>query len=317
VPSSRANDVQAFKALIFGNWGYGTSGQYTSYLMSRESQIRDFDAVFHLGNIAYSLDSHNGETGDDFFSMIQPIASSYPYMTIPGTQEDLANYTQYHMRFLMPKNNDNKGTGFFYSLNIGPVHFAMVNSELYFNKSSASLALEQTNWLKNDLMSANQQRTVRPWIVILIHRPLYCASNISLTRHTICGSEASALKETLEEIIYDNSVDLIISAHLNGYERSTAVYKDEVLKGANSTSNYYIDPAAPVYIVSGAAGNSEGLDPLYPSASVPETTEFVGSTYGYGRIYAYNTTHLYWEQYNAANLTQVDYLWISKSQARY
>lgn len=47
----------------------------------------EVDVIFHVGDIAYNLDSYDGEVGDEFLRMIQPIASSIPYMTVVGNHE--------------------------------------------------------------------------------------------------------------------------------------------------------------------------------------------------------------------------------------
>jgi len=51
-------------------------------------------------------------------------------------------------------------------------------------------------------------------------------------------------------------VDLVIQAHEHSYERLWPVYRDNIL------AKNYINPAAPVHIISGAAGCGEGIDPM-------------------------------------------------------
>ena len=49
-------------------------------------------------------------------------------------------------------------------------------------------------------------------------------------------------------------VDLIIEAHEHSYERLWPVYQSDVVQHS------YINPRAPVHVISGAGGNGEGVD---------------------------------------------------------
>lgn len=78
----------------------------------------------------------------------------------------------------------NSGSGemnnLFYSFNIGPAHIIGFSSEFYFfvNYGWAQIAT-QFHWLENDLKQANapENRTERPWIIVLAHRPMYCSTD--------------------------------------------------------------------------------------------------------------------------------------------
>lgn len=45
------------------------------------------DAVIHLGDFAYNLDTDNARAGDRFMEDIEPIASRIPYLVAPGNHE--------------------------------------------------------------------------------------------------------------------------------------------------------------------------------------------------------------------------------------
>lgn len=61
--------------------------------------------------------------------MIQNVAASHPYMAIPGNHELHHNMTHYKNRFLMPNNDAADGSNSFYSFDMGPAHFIMLNTE--------------------------------------------------------------------------------------------------------------------------------------------------------------------------------------------
>ena len=58
----------------------------------------------------------------------------------------------------------------------------------------------------------------------------------------------------LEEIFYKMSVDFVVQGHEHNYERLWPVYKSQV------TNYSYINPSAPVQLISGAAGSQEQAD---------------------------------------------------------
>ena len=43
-----------------------------------------YDAVIHVGDMAYDMAELDGTRGDVFMEQIEPIASMVPYMTCPG-----------------------------------------------------------------------------------------------------------------------------------------------------------------------------------------------------------------------------------------
>jgi len=85
-----------------------------------------------MGDMAYNLSTSDGQDGNDFLKMIEPIATQFAYMTVPGNHEGYENFTQYKNRLNMPSNGANNGTSYFYSLNIGRAHIIMYNSNAYF-----------------------------------------------------------------------------------------------------------------------------------------------------------------------------------------
>jgi len=56
-------------------------------------------------------------------------------------------------------------------------------------------------------------------------------------------------------VFYKYGVDIILEAHEHSYERLWPVYNEVV------TAKDYINPKAPIHLISGTAGCSEGVDP--------------------------------------------------------
>ncbi|CAG9328406.1 unnamed protein product [Blepharisma stoltei] len=306
----------AISMVILGDWGSGHIGHFTKYLLEEESKSRNYLGILHMGDIAYDLDTDNGKIGDDYLNMVEPIVASFPYMVEPGNHESFNNYSHYKSRFNMPHNGDNQGTGYFYSLNLGPVHFVLINSNSYFHSSYQTEAEVQTQWLSNDLALANQNREIRPWIVVLMHHPLYCSQQLNDSSiMDNCANQPAVIRPILEDIFYNNSVDLVLQGHVHNYERDAAIYKNLTVNSEFDSQNMHVNANAPIYIESGGAGNYEKNNPV--SNTPAPYARYLSSDYGYGRLTAFNTTHMYWEQFSSQALTEIDCVWIIKDRPRY
>ena len=119
-------------------------------------------------------------------------------------------------------------------------------------------------------------------MVVYTHHPMYCSSLIYATSR--CGSEGATYRAALEPLFLQYQVDLHMSGHDHQYERS---YK---LANGSYNSDYSGPYSGVVYIVNGAAGGPEAIDPTW----VP-FTEWVGwhddgFDDGYARVHADATT---------------------------
>lgn len=103
--------------------------------------------------------------------------------------------------------------------------------------------------------NAPENRTERPWIITLGHRPMYCSNNDT----DDCTFEEDILRVGvpflfwfgLEDLFYKSGVDLEVWAHEHSYERTWPLYDNNVYNG--SYDEPYTNPGAPVHIVTGSA----------------------------------------------------------------
>lgn len=145
--SGRTIDFEADQASIiaFGDWGVSDFGTHTLDFIQDYAKSVPMQAMLHLGDIAYDLHDSDGQNGDDFLEQIQPVTSRFPYMVIPGNHEDYRNFTQFINRFSMPSNSANQGTGMFYSFDLGPAHFTLINTEAFW--ATDEEATNMLNWV--------------------------------------------------------------------------------------------------------------------------------------------------------------------------
>ncbi|KAL9954282.1 hypothetical protein ACROYT_G041799 [Oculina patagonica] len=312
------SDVYTFKTLRSGeSWSpriamygdMGTDGQSLPYLED-EAKQGNFDVILHVGDFAYNMDSDNARVADKFMNQIQPIAARVPYMTCPGNHENAYNFSNYKNRFSMPGNSKNM----FYSWNVGPAHIISISTEFYFyhNYGTHQMA-NQFKWLEADLQEATKKsnRAVRPWIITMGHRPMYCsnADGDDCTKHESVVRTGIKSKYGLENLLYKYGVDLMVWAHEHSYERLYPVYNRKLCEGPLQES--YINPCAPVHITTGSAGCEEHHDPF--KKKYGPWTAFRALDYGYTRMTIHNNTHLYLEQVSVDKGGEViDNVWIVK-----
>ncbi|XP_026288877.1 acid phosphatase type 7 [Frankliniella occidentalis] len=296
---------------------YGDMGNENAQSLARlqeEVQRSVYDAIIHVGDFAYDMDSDNARVGDEFMRQIETVAAYVPYMTCPGNHEQTYNFSNYRARFSMPGESE----GLWYSFDMGPVHFVALSTEVYYNFNYGMKQLvKQYYWLEEDLKKASEpeNRKKHPWIITYGHRPMYCSNydfDDCRQHSTFVRSGIPVLKWFgLEEMFYRYGVDLSIWAHEHSYERLWPVYDYKVLNG--SVNQPYQNPRATVHIITGSAGCSERTDPFIPNK--PEWSAFRNSDYGYTKVKAWNDTHLYVEQVSDDQDGKViDNIWLVKDK---
>jgi len=284
--------------------------------LQEESQRGHFDLIWHVGDLAYNLDTDNARYGDAFFRQMEPLAAYVPYQGVVGNHEYAYNFSNYKARFTMPKNGD--GENMFYSYNVGPAHVIVYSSEFYYFVGYGwEQIANQYVWLENDLMEAAKpkNRAVRPWIITMAHRPMYCTNTdgddctktYDVLRTGLPGIHAYGL----EALFFKYGVDLNLFAHEHSYERLWPVYDQEVFNGSTQY-NPYDNPGAPVHITSGSAGCQEYIDHF--QSNPPPWSAVRISDYGYGHLNILNKTHIYWEQVSATSGKVVDKLTLIKRE---
>jgi hypothetical protein len=301
---------------------YGDMGKDNAQSLPRlqeETQQGHFDLILHVGDMAYDMNDDNARYGDQYMNSIEPIAAYIPYMTCPGNHESAYNFSQYVAKFSMPSSMNTYGgdANHFYSFNVGPIHVIGFSSEFYYyTEYGFDQIVNQYKWLEQDLMNANkpENRARQPWIITMAHKPMYCSNNdddecLNADGYIYIRTGIPFVQAYgLEKLFAQYGVDLEFWAHEHSYERLWPVYN---LTIHNGTKGAYIDPDAPVHIITGSAGCDERHDPF----GVPRPwTAFTNNDYGYTRMNVYNGSHLYLEQVSDDQDGKVvDSMWLIKS----
>jgi hypothetical protein len=306
---------QPISIVLLGDMGVGSNSSDSRDLLTKMARHREMVGVLHLGDIGYNLGDVGGYKGDEFLDDIEPVSSRVAYMTMPGNHEHYKGFIQYIRRFRMPDVTQAPDTNFFYSFDLGKAHFVALNSETYFYLS-AEARKTQMNWLTQDLAQADANKAAVPWLIVMAHKPLYC--NIDYTLHEYsphtnvnCGKEANIMRHAWEEVFYQHKVDIYFAGHVHNYQRTGPVYHNQTVPADNDSDSVFINPKAPIYILSGDAGSDHGHEPL---SLTPQDWSIYGtSAYGFGKLTVFNETHLLWEQYDAEEQEITDSVWVIKT----
>lgn len=297
---------------IYGDLGVDNAQSLSK--LQKEVQGGRYDAILHVGDFAYNMESDNSQVGDRFMNQIEPMAAYVPYMTCPGNHEQACNFSNYRERFSMPGNTE----GIYYSWNIGPVHIISFSTELYyFLEYGMEPLVRQYKWLQRDLEEASkpENRAERPWIITMAHRPMYCSNAVGdgceNHENAIRTGLSSAKLFPLEDLLYRHGVDVEFWAHEHSYERLYPVYNHQIRSG--SKEKPYTNPRAPVHITTGSAGCKYCHDKF--KRDYGPWTAFRTLDYGYTRVQVFNSSHLSLEQVSIDKDYQViDRIWIIKDK---
>ncbi len=199
--------------------------------------------VLALGDVAY-----DSGTPEDFRECYDPswgslISRTHP---VPGNHEyrtdDAAPYYDY-----FGSRAGTRGQGW-YSFDLGEWHVVALNSNC--DDVGCDVGSDQERWLREDLEANDSKCTVAFW-----HAPRFSSG----ARH---GGTRSV--EDLWQVLLDNDVEMLLSAHEHLYERTAPLNADGE-----------VDEAAGVrqFVVGTGGGNLYELGPLIPGSEATVTGE--------------------------------------------
>lgn len=309
------SQVYSFKTFI--NSGYesttstwavigdmGTNFQSDNTISRLKELVKEGGLVglLHNGDIAYADGVQR--RWDEYGRKVQDITANLQYQTIPGNHEmaivtylGLQGYrNRWFMPYDFPLDRPGGQEAYWYTFTRGPLRVIGLNSESHLD--IALVSPDQLTWLKNALQEAQRTRKQHPWVFVMLHRPLYCTS----TRHTECGTFAGWLRDWLEDLFMQYRVDLVVTAHMHNYERTTPLYKNIPYPGHHNAS-------APVYIINGAAGCREGLSSFTETA--PDWSANRVHDMGYA-LMSVNMNSLTWKWFTSSDNVMRDSMTLTK-----
>ncbi|KAF4136561.1 Calcineurin-like phosphoesterase [Phytophthora infestans] len=260
-----ATDDSTFNVLIYGDLGDGENSVDTIAAVNNMTSD-EIDLVYHLGDISYAdndfLEAKQAagfcyeEVYNKWMNSMMPLMSRVPYMVLVGNHEAechsprcqasrskskaLGNYTAYNTRLKMPYEESSGTSNMWHSLDHGPIHFTSLSTESDYPNAPANAFTiwtkngnfgDQLSWIEADLKKADANR-----------------------------ENTAKVQAAFEDLLLKYKVDVVLTGHKHYYERHLPIASPKaVLDGVSEDFKVYENPQAPVHILSGGAGQSEGL----------------------------------------------------------
>ncbi len=289
-PQGRA----AFRFTSFGDLATPNPAWASSYGQAAYAvgAVETFQPLFHLlnGDLAFAdlNPAAQPQVWRDFGNNVQASAANRPWLPVPGNHElELGNGDQglasFLTRYTLPSNGVDGLEGRWYAFRVGTALFVCLSGDdvAYqdagaFVAGPAPLLPEpstghppvaagtsryvrgysggaQTRWLESTLALARADASL-DWIVVQVHQ---CACSSAPDGN---GSDLGVRREWLP--LFDTyEVDLVLSGHDHGYERSFPVRGADAGAGTNALSGAATDTLRPhpvTTVDSGVFDTSQG-----------------------------------------------------------
>ncbi len=254
-----------FSALIFPD---SQSADYNVWKDTAEKGFKalpDAEFFIMMGDL---VDNGDDESQWQRWFAAVPALKNIPVAPLMGNHEAYSldwkacNPTRFLAHFSLPQNGDAALPEMFWSFDWGPVHFAVLNTDMpEIGDMYPNLETAQKEWLARDLA-----QTKKTWRVVLMHRdPLQYRIAARPERKEGFSGEGISFMPVIEKA----GADLVLSAHLHTY------------RNRGHIKNFSRDDTGPLYILTGLAG-----DVRYPNlwtdhaldvtvAPQPETDNFL------------------------------------------
>jgi|UniRef100_K3WNF5 hypothetical protein len=342
-----AQDTAEFEIAIYGDGGDGENSVDTiKYVNGLAGKV---DFIYHIGDISYAdddflrqgklLDFGYEEIWNNWTNSLAPVMNTMPYMVVVGNHEaechspacsdsnyrlnSLGNYTAYNTRFKMPSVESGGALNMWHSFNHGPIHFTSVSTESDFvnaptnqftNRVKNGNFGDQLEWLEADLEVAAKNRADVPWLIVGMHRPMYHAGDADTTGNPKKGTQPQYIQAAFEELFIKYGVDVVLAGHEHSYERHVPIARGKpVMTGVSADKKTYVNPQAPVHIITGAAGNAEGHTEE-PDAPAAWSAVFDYEHYGISKVKV-SLTKLEWSFVASADGSVLDNFVMTKERA--
>jgi len=181
------------------------------------------------------------------------------------------------------------------------VHFINIDTETSFpgapEAGAGPWGVDQEKWLRADLDKATKNRANVPWILVSGHRQFYA---------TVGWLQPQM--DYFMPIFGDYDIDAVFYGHIHYYERLYPISNNGTV-----CSHSYDNPTCPMYVVTGAAGNIEGLTKTTDKS--PLSASGVLSEFGVGVLHVNGATSLTWEFLRSSDGAVQDSVTINKKHA--
>ncbi len=206
--------------IVFGDSGGGGPDQLA---VSSQLTTVPIHFVLHTGDVAY-MNGTLEQFETTYFGMYESWLQSFPVFLASGNHDyETADAGPFREVFALPENAGSEGRERWYSFDWGPVHVAVLDTEV----SSAA----QAAFLEADLAS-----TDRPWRIVVAHKGPYTSG--------YHGPNAT-FRELYEPLLVRYGVQIAFTGHDHHYERSHPIDGvTYIVTGGGGMSTRPVSPTA-------------------------------------------------------------------------
>lgn len=222
-------------------WVIGDSGKSGHKQQEVYHQMLDYinhdfnklDMWILLGDNAYSSGTQKKYNKKLFKPFVELVKRYVPW-AVPGNH-DMKRWAFYDV-WDFPTNAESGGVAShreeFYSVEDGNLHLVMLDSETVSRSKTGKMA----EWLKKDL-SAN----TKPFVIVAFHTPPYTDGGHKSDSIFDSSGRLVEMRENFVPIFDKYGVDLVLSGHSHGYERSKLIVNHLGKSDTFSTQNIIKD----------------------------------------------------------------------------
>jgi len=269
-------------------WVIGDSGQlgknqtevYSRFLDYIEGDFTKLDMWVLLGDNAYSSGTQE-QLNITLFEPYTELVKRYVPWAVIGNHD--ARRWAFYKVFDFPTKGEAGGipshTEEYYSIENGNLHLVILDSETVSRDADGAMA----SWLKKDL-AAN----TKPWVIVAFHTPPYSDGGHKSDDDWDSRGRLKDMRENFVPIFDAYGVDLVLSGHSHGYERSKLIInhpgksdtfseknilqdkKTDYIKSLNEKKN-----SGTIYQVCGSSSKLDGA--TYQHPALPYSLHQMGS----------------------------------------
>ncbi|KAJ3674678.1 hypothetical protein LUZ60_005294 [Juncus effusus] len=286
----------------------GDLGQtYDSNITLSHYESSYADTVLFVGDFSYAdnYPNHDNTRWDTWGRFTERSAAYQPWIWTTGNHEldyapeigESMPYKPMTHRYPTPYQSSGSTEPFWYSIKRASAHIIVLASYSAYGKYTP-----QYVWLQAELAKVN--RTVTPWLIVLVHSPWYNSYNYHYM-------EGETMRVQFEEWMVKYKVDVVFAGHVHAYERS-----HRIANIAYNITNGLCMPTAnqnaPVYITIGDGGNIEGLASNMTEPQ-PSYSAFREASFGHAIFEIKNRTHAYytWHRNQDSKAVAADSMWFN------
>jgi hypothetical protein len=210
--------------LVFGDSGNDSAEQLA--LIQRMAAETGVNKVVHVGDLAYFAGTF-AQFETNYFTPNARLMSRLPFFATPGNHEyETAKAAAFLAGHAAPAGNvPAQDLGRYYSYDWGDVHFAAVDSNLLPTEAAPRML----SWLDRDLAASGKY-----WKIVFLHHPPYP------TGFHLGDPICDLVRQNVNPIVERHGVQLVLTGHEHGYERSFPLVADQPVKPASPSTTYVI-----------------------------------------------------------------------------